>query len=409
MGLSSSGKSLKPLPIRTYRQRRRARARLVVAVLAVGLLVGLIVLVTGGSSKQKSPLVPGASATKPALIAVVTEIGTGSSLETGSGARVIDLRTPSSTRSNEVHVGIFPDAVVISPDHLTAYVTSYSSNSVTPIDLLTDRPGKAIPAGPGPAGIAITPNGRTAYVTDAGSSPLGNTVTPIDLKTKKPLRAIHVGFGPEGIAITPDGRTAFVANTGAIVAGQVGETGHTVTPINLLTNKAKRPIQVGNAPIAVAVSPDGSTAFVVNYNSGSLTPISVAADTPGTPIPVSGAPQAIVAVRAKNQVLVASAESGGRDTLMTVSVATQAVTRSINVPANPTSLDVTSDSKTAWIVANGANELVSVNLATGVVDSAHAIALPKGPYAVAIGTIASSTANKLFAPIKKRSASTKNR
>jgi YVTN family beta-propeller protein len=408
VGLSSSGKPLKPLPLRTYRQRRRARARLVVVVLAVGLLVGLIVLVTGGSSKPKSSLAPGASATKPIEIAVVTEIGTGSSLETGSGARVIDLGAPSTTPSNEVRVGTFPDAVAISPDHLTAYVTNYSSDSVTPIDLLTDRPGKSIPAGPGPAGIAITPNGRTAYVTDAGSSPLGNTVTPINLTTKKPMRAIHVGFGPEGIAITPDGRTAYVADTGAIVAGQVGETGHTVTPINLLTNKAKRSIQVGNAPIAVGVSPDGSTAFVVNYNSGSLTPISVAADTPGTPIPVGGAPQAIAAIKAKNQVLVASAESGGRDSLTTISVATQTVTRSISVPANPTSLDITSDSKTAWVVANGANELVSVNLASGVVDSAHAIALPKGPYAVAIGTIPSGAATKLFARITKRSASTKS-
>jgi YVTN family beta-propeller protein len=47
--------------------------------------------------------------------------------------------------------------------------------------------------------IAITPSGRTAYVTDSGSA----QVTPISTATNKPGPAIRVGHDPVEIAITP--------------------------------------------------------------------------------------------------------------------------------------------------------------------------------------------------------------
>jgi YVTN family beta-propeller protein len=50
-----------------------------------------------------------------------------------------------------------------------------------------------------PAGIAITPDGARAYVTNASS----DTVTPIDLATNAPGAPIPVGDAPAGIAITP--------------------------------------------------------------------------------------------------------------------------------------------------------------------------------------------------------------
>ena len=72
-----------------------------------------------------------------------------------------------------------PDAVAITPDGKTAYVANFSSGSVTPIDTATNTPGTAIPVGTDPVGVAITPDGKTAYVTNVGS----NSVTPIDTAT----------------------------------------------------------------------------------------------------------------------------------------------------------------------------------------------------------------------------------
>ena len=67
-----------------------------------------------------------------------------------------------------------------------------------------------------------------------------------------------MGDGPQGIAITPDGKTAYVANYRA----------GTVTPIQIATNKALPAITVGNAPQTIAITPDGKTVYVVNNNGG---------------------------------------------------------------------------------------------------------------------------------------------
>src|SRR5271163_2820731 len=68
----------------------------------------------------------------------------------------------------------------------TAYVTG--GDAVTPINLATNLAGNSITVGTRPYGIAITPNGDTAYVTNEGS----NTVTPITLATKETGLEIHV-------------------------------------------------------------------------------------------------------------------------------------------------------------------------------------------------------------------------
>jgi YVTN family beta-propeller protein len=93
--------------------------------------------------------------------------------------------------------------------------------------------------------------------------------------------------GPSGsIAITPDGTTAYVVN----------EDIDTVTPIDTSTNTVGSSIPVGYQPTAVAVTPGGSTAYVAtsfhivtpqDYTLSSLTPIDTATDTTGTPIPTN--------------------------------------------------------------------------------------------------------------------------
>ena len=63
------------------------------------------------------------------------------------------------------------------------------------------------------------------------------------------------------IAITPDGSTAYVTDNGD----------GTVTPIDIATDVAGSPIAVGRAPAAIAITPDGSSAYVVNQGDGTVT------------------------------------------------------------------------------------------------------------------------------------------
>ena len=45
-----------------------------------------------------------------------------------------------------------------------------------------------------------------------------------------------------------------------------------------------KPIEVGSGALAIAIMPDGKTAYVVCYASGTVTPITTATNTPGKPI-----------------------------------------------------------------------------------------------------------------------------
>jgi YVTN family beta-propeller protein len=80
------------------------------------------------------------------------------------------------------------------------------------------------------------------------------------------------------IAITPDGTTAYVANGAS----------STVTPINLATDRPGKPIRISGklGADAIAITPDGSAAYVANQPSSTVTPIDLATNTPGKPIEI---------------------------------------------------------------------------------------------------------------------------
>ena len=108
---------------------------------------------------------------------------------------------------------------------------------MTPIATATDTAGKPIRVGSSPSDIAITPDGKTAYVASGGAG----TVTPIATATNTAGKPIRVGELPDDIAITPDGKTAYVASGSSARPGWV-------TPIATATNTAGKPIRVGELP-----------------------------------------------------------------------------------------------------------------------------------------------------------------
>src|ERR1019366_5625723 len=123
------------------------------------------------------------------------------------------------------------------------------SDTVTPIRTATNKAGKAIAVGSFPFSIAITPNGKTAYVANYGSGDGPSaTVTPIRTAINKAGKAITVGgYGsfPGDIAITPNGKTAYAVN----------DASGTVIAIRTATNKTGKTIKVGTDPVAIAITP----------------------------------------------------------------------------------------------------------------------------------------------------------
>src|ERR1022692_2457507 len=147
---------------------------------------------------------------------------------------------------------------------VTAYVISGypGMRTVPPIDAATNTAGKAIKIGGGASAIAITPNGKTAYVVlaaIAGAGSLG--VVPIQTATKKAGKTIPVGLFPGVIAIPPDGKT-IKGLDGPVAITPDGKTVYavssspgTVTAVSTATNKPGKAIKVGSYPIAIAITP----------------------------------------------------------------------------------------------------------------------------------------------------------
>jgi len=109
--------------------------------------------------------------------------------------------------------------------------------------------------------IAITPDDKFVWVVN----PKNNSVSVLrvegDINTK--VATIRVGKEPRSVAITPNGKRAYVTN---MAAG-------TVSVIDTVSRSVIKTIKVGTEPFGCVVSPNGKKVFVTNQSSNSLSVI----------------------------------------------------------------------------------------------------------------------------------------
>jgi DNA-binding beta-propeller fold protein YncE len=126
--------------------------------------------------------------------------------------------------------------------------------------------------------IAITPGGRFGLVTLQGTSASpGHQLREINLATRSVSSPVEVGLNPESLAISPDGTTAYVA---AFSSAEV-------TPVDLTTwpPQAETPIPLpGTSPRAIAISPNGAKAYVLDTANSAVVPINLSTRTVGAPV-----------------------------------------------------------------------------------------------------------------------------
>ncbi|MDI9916858.1 beta-propeller fold lactonase family protein, partial [Rhodococcus sp. IEGM 1379] len=87
------------------------------------------------------------------------------------------------------------------------------------------------------------------------------------------------GANPYGVAITPDGSHAYVTNLGSA----------SVSVIETATNTVTGTIPVGQSPYGMAITPDGTRAYVANYDSGTVSVIAIDQAPTLTGTPAAGA------------------------------------------------------------------------------------------------------------------------
>jgi YVTN family beta-propeller protein len=271
---------------------------------------------------------------------------------TNDGSDTVPIDVATNVPGPEIKVGSEPFGIAITPDGKTAYVADDESGTVTPIELATDEPGPELKVGSRPLGVAITPDGKTAYVTNETAG----TVTPIELATNKPGPEIKVGTFPIGVAITPDGKTAYITNN----------ANDSVTPIELATNTPGLEIKVGSRPFGVAITPDGKTAYIANTVGGTVTPIEVATNKPGPEIKVGGDPVG-VAITPNGKTVYITNESSG--TVTPIEVATNKPGPEIKVGSGPSAVAITPDGKTAYITNADSGTVTPIEVATNTPGS----------------------------------------
>jgi YVTN family beta-propeller protein len=277
------------------------------------------------------------------------------------GGRVSTFSTSTNMQSRSILAGGFAQEIAMAPDGKTAYVTG--GVGLVLINTATDTVEHTI-AVKSPYGVAITPDGETAYVTNFSNA----SVTPVNLVTDKAETPITVGSDPIAVAVAPNGKTAYVADDGS------------VTPINTATDTADPPITVGSFPAAIAIAPNGETAYVASqqFPVGTVTPINLATNTAGTPISIGRNPADIAITPDGKTAYV----TWGTDSVTPINTATNTAGTPITVAGTPYGIAITPDGKTAYVTDRGVSAVTPIDIATNTPGRAFTVG--SGPVAIAI-------------------------
>jgi len=236
----------------------------------------------------------------------------------------------------EIAVGQNPVAVAVSPTRNEVYVVNSGAvgaqtggqangqGSVSVINAENNTVAATIAVQRQPVSIEIDPTGSLAYVANSGS----NNVSVLDLKARRQVAVISAGEGPDDARLSPDGQTLVVANrlgnsvslsdpaTGrqrAVFAGCPGaasaviltdsskafvacSAGHQIMVIALARAEARTAqpgstpsvaaqpdrlealLDVGQAPVQLALKPDGGEVFSLNSLSDSTSEVITSSD-----------------------------------------------------------------------------------------------------------------------------------
>jgi YVTN family beta-propeller protein len=204
-------------------------------------------------------------------------------------------------------------------------------------------------------------------------------VTVIDIATNTKVAAVTAGtgcqcVGPNALALTPDGTTLYVVN----------EIGDTVTVIATASNQVVDTLSsalIGTGPIAVRVSPDNARLYVLG-GGGILSVIDRASRTRTGTVNVNAPQTRGLAVTPDGSRLYVS--TYGSHTVKVVDTASLAVVTTVPMAAGslPLGVDATPDGQYAFVAGLLGNTVTVIRTATNTV--AATIPVGTGPFSVGV-------------------------
>jgi YVTN family beta-propeller protein len=167
-----------------------------------------------------------------------------------------------------------PSCTAKQPPGQFAYVTNADSGTMSVIDLSTNTARLTMPITPqgraelaSPTYVAITPNGGFAWATYGTSS----TASVVNTSTNLLMASVPSGLDANGVAISPDGTTAYV------VSNSLGG----IAVVDTKTNKVTRVVALAEdlgflQGAATATTQDGTFLYVVSEDEAGLVKINTA-------------------------------------------------------------------------------------------------------------------------------------
>ena len=306
------------------------------------------------------------------------------SLSTLSGTAIsplafnMNVSFPIPIKTASVVVGTLPEGVAVSPDGRKAYVANKAAGTVSMINTVTNQviisplldPNLVVPV----QGIAASPDNRRVYV--AGNA---NGIFVLDAVNLAPVDTIPVIAGggtqpnPQGITLSPDGRLLYVSDN---------HDGGAVTVLDVATKAVIKSISMGpgTMPLGIAASPDGQRAYLTFAGPPDQVAVYEPLRNTVTPniIAVGSRPVGIAVTPDGGKVYVSN-ELGNSVTVY--DTATSQITTTL-VGALPTGIAISPDGSRVYIGNRGDGTVSVLNTATDRVIAI--VTVGSGPTGVAI-------------------------
>lgn len=284
-------------------------------------------------------------------------------------ATLLDARTLATVAT--LPTGRAPHEVAISRDGRWAFVSNYGTRdepgrTITVVDILAHAVAGTIDLGDSrrPHGMAIFPGDTILAVTAEAN----RAVLLIDVRTGARIRTLSSGGrGTHMLGLAADGRR--------LVAGNIADG--TLAVWSSLAGDTARTVRVARQPEGVAITPDGARAWAGSNQDGVVLVVDLARATVidtvrgfGLPYRIAVSPDgrtAVVTDPVRATVRVFDEPTRRERFAIRVPADSLVATAEVKGSPSPEGVTISRDSRWAYVTLQGRNRVIAIDLDRGVI------------------------------------------
>jgi YVTN family beta-propeller protein len=276
------------------------------------------------------------------------------------------INAENNAVAGAINVHRLPVSIEIDSTGSLAYVANSGSNTISVLDLKARREIAAIGAGEEPVAARLSPDNKTLVVANRR----GNSVSLFDPATRR-LRAIFEGCpGASDAVILPDSSKAFVPCSAGHQIMAIALAHAEIRPaqpgsaqvIPARPDRLEALLDVGQAPLQLALKPDGGELFALNSLSDSISEVITNTDDINS-VTIIGDTPVRGLVSADNSVLFVANFRSQYVTVYSIDEG-QRIRPSIHVGDGPSALAFSSSGTLLFVVDSRSGDVAVVRTAT---------------------------------------------